>query len=244
MSARRGSVLPGPRAVRRQELDQGSFSSHAVVREAFLHVIPKEISDVDAAPLQCGGATVFTALLEARLGETVGIMGVGGLGHLAIQFAAKMGCHVVVLSGTDSKRAQAMELGAHRFIAMKGANAAKEIEELSKTSPLSRLLVTTAAQPAWDSILPMMAPRARIYPIFVAGGNLEFPYMPIILSGIRIQGSLVATRAVHRDMLAFAARHGIRPVVETFPMMEEGIKEAMEKLDKGKVQFRAVLIPQ
>lgn len=227
-----------------KNLDQGSFASHAVVREAFLHLIPDAINDVDAAPLQCGGATVFTALLEAKPGETVGIMGVGGLGHLAIQFASKMGLHVVVLSGTDSKRAQAMELGAHKFIAMKGANAAKEIEELGKTSPLSRLLVTMAVQPAWDLILQMMAPRARVYPLSVAGGNLEFPYMPIILSGIRIQGSLVATRAVHRDMLTFAARHGIRPVVETFPMTEEGIKAAMEKLDKGNVQFRAVLVPQ
>ena len=227
-----------------KNLDQGSFSSHAVLREAFLHVLPEEISDAHAAPLQCGGATVFTALLEARPGETVGVMGVGGLGHLAIQFAAKMGCRVVVLSGTDGKRAQAMELGAHKFIAMRGENSAKDIEELRKTSPLSRLLVTTAAQPAWESVLPMMAPRARIYPLSVSEGNLEFPYMPIILSGIRIQGSLVATRAVHRDMLAFAARHGIKPVIETFPMTEEGIKEAMDKLDKGKVQFRAVLVPQ
>jgi D-arabinose 1-dehydrogenase-like Zn-dependent alcohol dehydrogenase len=68
--------------------------------------------------------------------------------------------------------------------------------------------------------------------------------MPLISKGIRVQGSLVATRTVHREMLAFAAVHGVRPVIQTFPMTEEGIKEALDKLDKGKVQYRAVLVAQ
>ncbi|KAK4152334.1 chaperonin 10-like protein [Chaetomidium leptoderma] len=221
-------------------LDQGSFASGAVWREAFLHPIPDAITDEAAAPLQCGGATVFTALYDVKPNEVVGIMGVGGLGHLAIQFAAKMGCRVVVLSGTDSKRAQALELGAHQFVAMKDPDT-KELESLW---PLSRLLVTTSAQPAWDTLLPMMAPKSRIYPLSVSEGNLVIPYMPLIIKGISVHGSLVATRTVHREMLAFAAVHGIRPVIETFPMTEEGIKEALDKLDKGKVQYRAVLVPQ
>ncbi|KAK3310029.1 chaperonin 10-like protein [Chaetomium strumarium] len=223
-------------------LDQGSFSSGAVWREAFLHRIPDAISDEAAAPLQCGGATVFTALYDVKPNEVVGIMGVGGLGHLAIQFAAKMGCRVVVLSGTDSKRTQALELGAHRFVAMKDADPRELVEK--SLWPLSRLLVTTSAQPAWDSILPMMAPRSRIYPLSVSSGNLVIPYMPLIDKGIAVQGSLVATRSVHRQMLAFAAMHKIRPVIQTFPMTEEGIKEALDRLDKGQVQYRAVLVPQ
>jgi D-arabinose 1-dehydrogenase-like Zn-dependent alcohol dehydrogenase len=221
-------------------LDQGSFASGAVWREAFLHHIPDAITDEAAAPLQCGGATVFTALYDVKPNEVVGIMGVGGLGHLAIQFAAKMGCRVVVLSGTDSKKAQALELGAHKFVAMKDPDT-KELESLW---PLSRLLVTTSAQPAWDTLLPMMAPKSRIYPLSVSAGNLVIPYMPLISKGIRVQGSLVATRTVHREMLAFAAVHGVRPVIQTFPMTEEGIKEALDKLDKGKVQYRAVLVAQ
>jgi D-arabinose 1-dehydrogenase-like Zn-dependent alcohol dehydrogenase len=221
-------------------LDQGSFASGAVWREAFLHPIPDAITDETAAPLQCGGATVFTALYDVKPNEVVGIMGVGGLGHLAIQFAAKMGCRVVVLSGTDSKKAQALELGAHKFVAMKDPDT-KELESLW---PLSRLLVTTSAQPAWDTLLPMMAPKSRIYPLSVSAGNLVIPYMPLISKGIRVQGSLVATRTVHREMLAFAAVHGVRPVIQTFPMTEEGIKEALDKLDKGKVQYRAVLVAQ
>lgn len=221
-------------------LDQGSFATNAVWREAFLHPVPNDLPDEYAAPLQCGGATVFTALYDVKPNETVGIMGVGGLGHLAIQFAAKMGCRVVVLSGSDSKKAQAMELGAHKFLAMKNLDTA----QLQDVWPLSRLLVTASAQPAWDTILPLMAPKSKIYPLSVSPGNFVIPYMPLILQGIAVQGSLVATRAVHREMLDFAAVHGVKPLVEKFPMTEEGIKEAIDKLEKGEVHYRAILIPQ
>ncbi len=220
--------------------DQGSFSSYAIWREAFLHPIPDAISDEDAAPLQCGGATVFTALANVKPNETIGIMGVGGLGHLAIQFAAKMGCRVVVISGSDSKRDQAIKLGAHKFVTMNNGNA----PDLADWWPLTRLLVTTSFQPNWESLLPLMAPRSVIYPLSVSSGTFEIPYMPLILKGISVQGSLVATRAVHREMLEFASLHQIRPIVEKFPMTEEGIATAMDKLDRGKVFYRAVLIPQ
>lgn len=220
-----------------KNLDQGSFASHAIWRESFLYPIPKCLSDVDAAPLQCGGSTTFTALQGIKPSDTVGILGIGGLGHLAIQFAAKMGCRVVVLSGSDRKKAEAMKLGAHEFVATKGA------KELTVSSPLNRLLVTAAVPPAWDLILPIMAPRSAIYPLTVAQGNLEIPYMALILQGISVQGSIVAPRSLHRQMLEFAALHQIRPIVEQFPMTEEGIKKAMDKLDRGEVYYRAVLIP-
>ncbi|KAK5120655.1 hypothetical protein LTR85_006013 [Meristemomyces frigidus] len=222
------------------DLDQGSFAHHAVWREAFLFKIPDDLSDEAAAPLQCGGATVFNALhlFNTKPTETVGIMGVGGLGHLAIQFAAKMGCRVIVLSGSDKKKDEAMRLGAHEFVATKGA------KELKVSAPLDRLLVTTSVQPQWDLLMPIMAPGATIFPLSVAEGNFEIPYMPLLLSGLRIQGSLVASRYVQQRMLDFAALHKIAPIVEKFPMTEEGITDAMEKLDKGDMRYRAVLVPQ
>jgi D-arabinose 1-dehydrogenase-like Zn-dependent alcohol dehydrogenase len=220
--------------------DQGSFSSQAIWREAFLHPIPDGMSDETAAPLQCGGATVFSPLMDAKSTDTVGVLGVGGLGHLAIQFANKMGCRVVVLSGSSSKKEQAMQLGAHKFIAMKDGDP-----KLEGVWKLNRLLVTASNQPDWAKLLPLMAPNSTVYPLSVVPGeNLSIPYMPVMLSGISVSGSLVATRHVHRDMLAFAALHGIRPIVEKFPMTEEGIKSAMDRLDKGQVQYRAVLIPE
>ncbi|KAH6611286.1 hypothetical protein Trco_001306 [Trichoderma cornu-damae] len=219
--------------------DQGSFATHAVLREAFLHPIPDEISDENAAPLQCAGATVFTALHDADSNETVGIMGVGGLGHIAIQFAAKLGCRVVVLSGSDSKKDDAAILGAHKFVAMNKGN----LEEQLGDWKISRLLVTTSAQPSWDKTLSLLSTRASIYPLSVSSSNLEMPYMPLLMRGITIHGSLVATRAVHRKMLQFAALHKIVPIVERFPMTEEGINRAFERLEQGKVQYRAVLLP-
>ncbi|KAI1308082.1 GroES-like protein [Xylaria venustula] len=219
------------------DLDQGSFGSHAVWREVALFQIPDDISDEDAAPLQCAGATVFSALHSYRTQptETIGIMGVGGLGHLAIQFAAKMGCRVVVLSGSESKKDEALKLGAHEFIATKGKT------ELKISKPLDRLLVTTSFQPNWEQILPILSPCATIYPLSVSSDNFTIPNNPILLNGITIQGSCVASRLVHERMLEFAALHKIRPVIQEFEMTEEGILDAMQKLEQGKLHFRAVL---
>ncbi|KAI1125672.1 GroES-like protein [Nemania abortiva] len=221
------------------DLDQGSFGSHAVWREIALFKIPDSMTDIDAAPLQCAGATVFSALhsYKTQPTETVGIMGVGGLGHLAIQFAAKMGCRVVVISGSESKKDEAMKLGAHEFIATRGKT------ELKVEKPIDKLLVTTSFQPNWAQLLPILAPRATVFPISVAAGNFEIPYMPMLMNGITVQGSLVASRLVHERMLQFAALHQIKAVIEVFDMTEEGIRDAMEKLDQGKVHFRAVLKP-
>lgn len=166
----------------------------------------------------------------------MGILGVGGLGHLAIQMAAKMGCRVIVLSGTDSKRDEALKLGAHEFVATKGA------EELKTSTKINRLLVTASVQPDWEKILPIMAPRGVIYPLSVSQSNFEIPYMPLILQGLSIQGSLVAPRELHREMLEFAAFHGIAPVVEKFAMSEAGVREALDRLEHGDVHFRAVLV--
>ena len=154
------------------DLDQGSFATGAVWREAFLFKVPDELSDEVAAPLMCGGATVFNALraFKALGTDTIGVMGVGGLGHLAIQYAAKLGCKVVVLSGSDRKKDEAMKLGATEFVATKGA------KELQVSRKIDRLLVTTSAQPDWSLILPVMAPGATIVPLSIDGGNLSVPY--------------------------------------------------------------------
>lgn len=219
------------------DLDQGSFADGAVWREAFLFEIPDNMSDEIAAPMMCGGATVFNALhqFDVQPTETVGIMGVGGLGHLAIQFASKMGCNVVVLSGSDNKKDEAMKLGAHEFIAMKGK------KELKVERPIDRLLVTTSAQPDWNLLVPVLAPRATIFPLSVDEGEFKFPYMPFLINGFRVQASLVASRYIHQRMLAFAALHDIKPIIMKFPMSEQGINEAIEKLQNGGMRYRGVL---
>lgn len=222
------------------DTDQGSFAHQAVWREAFLFKIPDNITDESAAPLMCGGATVFNALhaYNVQPTETVGVVGVGGLGHLAIQFAAKMGCNVVVFSGTDSKKDEAMKLGAKEFVATKGAS------ELKVHRPLDRLLVCTSFLPDWKQYVPVLAPGAVIHPLTVADGDFAIPYMPLLMYGITVQGSVVASRHVHERMLQFASLHDIAPMTQKFEMTEAGITEAMAKLEKGEVRYRAVLLPQ
>ena len=186
----------------------------------------------------CGGATVFNVLqsFNARPTDRVGIIGIGGLGHLAIQFAAKMGTHVTVFSTTDSKREEAMKLGATEFIATKG------IEKLQVSSMINHLLVTTSSQPDWKQFLPIMAPGGTIYPLTVSDGDLSIPYMGLLRKELRLQGSLVAARQVHREMLDFAGQHGIKPIIEKFPLSVEGATECMRKLEDGKMRYRGVLV--
>lgn len=222
------------------DLDQGSFAEYAVWRAGFVYKIPSSIPRELAAPLMCGGATVYSALTSfgARSHHRVGVMGIGGLGHLAIQFAAKMGCGVVVFSSSENKRAEAMALGATEFVVTKG------VKELAVSAPIDHLLVCASFQPDWKLYLPIMAPGGTIYPLSVSSDDLVMPYMPLLAGELKIQGSLVASRQVHRDMLAFAALHNIVPMIEKFPMTVDGITEAMAKLERGEVRYRGVLVVQ
>ncbi len=218
---------------------QGAFGDKAVVPEAFVHRIPDKMSLADAAPLQCAGATVFSALVnaDAKPWEHIGIIGVGGLGHLAIQFARAFGAEVTVFSQTDRKREEATKLGAHNFVSM------KDTPDVSKIGlkPIDHLVVSSSVLPEWKSYLPALAPRASIIPLSVDNGNIEFPNMGLIGNELRIIGSLVASRQVHRNMLEFAALHSIKPMTERLPLTEAGLNEAMERLDKGDVRYRFVL---
>ncbi|KAJ5887404.1 hypothetical protein N7495_007445 [Penicillium taxi] len=234
------TMCPERKMYANANLDQGSFGTHAVWREAFLFKIPDELTSEDAAPLMCGGSTVFNALHVAEVRSTarVGIVGVGGLGHLAIQFAAKMGCQVIVFSGTDSKKKEALELGATEFYATKG------LKELKLEKPIDNLIVTTSSQPDWKLFLEVMAPSGVISPISVDSNDLKIPYMPLILNGLRIQGGIVSPRQLHRDMLEFAAIHQIKPVKMTFPMTLEGVKESLKTLEEGKMRYRGVLVAE
>lgn len=128
------------------ELDQGSFSSHAVWNEEALFPIPDRMTSADAAPFMCAGITVFAPLILKSVKSTdcVGVVGIGGLGHLAIQMAAKMGCEVIAFSGTNGKREEAFALGAKHFHATKG------VQGLKIHRPINHLLVTTSVHPDWN----------------------------------------------------------------------------------------------
>jgi D-arabinose 1-dehydrogenase-like Zn-dependent alcohol dehydrogenase len=129
-----------------QNLDQGSLASYAIWDESFLFLVPENLKSEDAAPLMCGGATVFNALNahNVKAYHRVGVLGVGGLGHLAIQFAAKMGCEVVAFSTTASKKEEALRFGAREFY------TAADLAKPENIRPVDHLLVTTNTMPDWS----------------------------------------------------------------------------------------------
>lgn len=221
-------------------LDQGSYATAAIWSEDFLFKIPDRMSNEHAAPIMCAGASVFSPLRRNNVPPThrVGILGVGGLGHLAIQFAAKMGCEVVVLSRSPNKEEEARKLGATEFhIFSEGGQPPQTL-----TEPIDHLLVTSAKQPDWNVVCKVMSNGGTIYAITITTGELRFPYMSIIDKALRIQGSLPASRAMHRDMLRFAAVHDVKPMITTFPMTLEGVRQGFEAMANGKVRYRGVLV--
>jgi D-arabinose 1-dehydrogenase-like Zn-dependent alcohol dehydrogenase len=175
------------------DLDQGSMATHAVWKEAYIFPIPKEIDPAHAAPLMCAGATVFAPLYENKVNaaHTVGVVGIGGLGHLAIQFAAKMGCRVVVFSSTEDKRAEAMRLGASEFYPTKGK------DKLDVKHKCDFLLVATSYLPSWELYMDVMNALGLVFPLTIdPEGMMQIPYTPFLLHGLKFIGTIIASRGV------------------------------------------------
>ncbi|KAL9617737.1 MAG: hypothetical protein Q9160_007511 [Pyrenula sp. 1 TL-2023] len=225
------------RAFGMADFDQGSMASHSVWPESRLVQIPASIPSEVAAPLMCAGQTVFVPFHRDNIlpTETVGIMGIGGLGHLAIMIAAKWGCHVTVLSGTEQKKQEALSLGAHEFI------NTKEIGRIKPATKINRLFVTTSAKPDWNTIVNIMATHGHVYPLTIADGDFVFPYTPMILKELSIHGSCSSTMTQLRAMMDFVALHQIKPIVQEFPFNIEGVTAAFKRLEEGSIRYRGVL---
>ncbi|KZF18991.1 alcohol dehydrogenase [Xylona heveae TC161] len=224
--------------------DLGSFSTHAIVKASFLFRIEGPMDLRHAAPLICAGATVFgpMCVYDVRPEHRVGIIGFGGLGHLAVQFAAKVGCEVVVFSRTDAKKKEAMEMGATEFVVTQ-IERSLEILEGRKRGIDHLFLTSSVLVDDWDFLLNLLNPGGAVHLLTASpGSDLVMPYTTIVRQGLKIQGSLIAPRHAVRKMLDFALWHSIRPVVQEWPMTIEGITEAMETLKLGKVRYRAVLV--
>lgn len=221
--------------------DIGSLSSGVVWSAKHVYPIPEGVDSADAAPLMCGGATVYSVLADydVKPDDTVGVIGVGGLGHLAIQFAAKMGCEVVVFSQGESKKDDAFKMGATHYVATAGKDS---LEPQMNGKKLDHLIVTTEVQPKWELFLPIINKLGAIYPLTVElGTNLSIPYIHVVVNGLRIQGSCIAGTSTQRNMLAFAARHNIKPVLQKFKFDQEGVDAAFKTLKDGKMRYRGVI---
>ncbi|KAL2060707.1 hypothetical protein VTL71DRAFT_9348 [Oculimacula yallundae] len=219
------------------DFDAGTFAEYYIGKESYIHKIPSNLPSEYAAPLQCAGSTVYNAITSsAKPGNRVGILGIGGLGHLAIQFSAKLGFDTVVFSTTRDKEDEARGFGAEEFYLL------SELEKVEK--PVDVLIVTAGRYPDWTKFMNknVIARGGNIVALSAPIAPIELPSFPFFFETYNFKSSLVASRGTHADMLAFAARMDIRPVIEKFEFSQKGFEEAMEKMKNGKMRYRGVLV--
>ncbi len=199
--------------------------------------IPDVLDAVDAAPLLCAGITTFNALRHsgARPGDVVAVQGVGGLGHLALQYAARMGFHTVALSRGKDKEELARSLGAHTYI---DATSQDEVSELQKLGGADVILATAPSGKAIQGVLNGLSNRGKL--MLVAAAPDPFSVNAFaMLSGKQIHGWPSGSAIESEDTMRFSALTGVRPQVERFPL--EGANEAFAKVMDNTIRFRAVL---
>jgi uncharacterized zinc-type alcohol dehydrogenase-like protein len=215
----------------------GGFAERVRVQWVWARPLPEGIDYEKAGPLLCGGVTVFTPLLAYNLPPTsrVGIIGIGGLGHMALQFANKWGCEVHAFTTSDSKEAEARKMGAHFVHDTKNADA------LKKLSGKLDLIISTINVPLdVPGLVGALAPRGRLHVVGAITEPMSVPAIPLIFGQKSISGSPSGSPTALDLMLEFGARHGIAPLTEMFPMSK--VNDAMEHLRAGKARYRIVLI--
>lgn len=199
--------------------------------------IPDALSAVDAAPLLCAGVTTYNAIRNsgARPGDVVAVQGVGGLGHLAIQYASRMGFHTVALSRGADKADLAIKLGAHTYIDSKAQN---EVEELRKLGGADLIVATAPSGKAIGGVLNGLSGRGKL--MVIAAAPDPFPVNALaMLSGRTIHGWPSGSAIDSEDTMGFSALTEVRPQIERFPL--EAANEAFAKVMDNSIRFRAVL---
>ncbi|HEY7725676.1 MAG TPA: NAD(P)-dependent alcohol dehydrogenase [Anaeromyxobacteraceae bacterium] len=213
----------------------GGFADRLAVDGRFAFPVPAAIPDEAAGPLLCGGATVHAALRAAgmRGGQEVGVVGLGGLGHMAVQFAARLGNRVTVFTGTAAKAAGAEALGASEVVVLEG----RPPRRLAR--PLDIVLVTAPAALDWRRFLGLLGTGGTLTFVASEGAPLDFPPDLLMFGRKRVTGSIIGSRAEIGEMLDAAARFGVRPKVEVFPLAEANA--ALQRVRRNEVRHRAVL---
>ena len=214
----------------------GGYADHVRANARFVSPIPDALPSEQAAPLLCGGITVYSPLRDHGVNPSsrVGIIGIGGLGHIAIQFAKVFGAEVVAFSTSMSKEEEARSLGAHHFVNSRESKSMKEV-----AGSLDFILNTANADQDWNVYIQALRPTGTLCFVGVPPSPVSVQAFPLI-SGIRtITGSPIGSPQRIREMLDVAARHGVKATTEGFPMSQAN--EAISKVKKNKVRYRAVL---
>jgi D-arabinose 1-dehydrogenase-like Zn-dependent alcohol dehydrogenase len=217
----------------------GGYQEYMVAPVEALARIPDSLDPASAAPLLCAGLTTYNALRHsgAQPGDLVAVQGVGGLGHLGIQFANKFGYRVVAVGRGSENAPLARKLGAHEYIDSRAANAA---QELGKLGGAKVILATAPSSKAMSEIFGGLSRRGKLIVIGAdVSAPLEIPTVGLIMGSRSVQGWASGTPDDSEDTLRFAALTGVRPMIEKFPLEKAG--DAYARMTSGHAQFRAVL---
>jgi D-arabinose 1-dehydrogenase-like Zn-dependent alcohol dehydrogenase len=216
----------------------GGYQQYMVAPANALVAMPDSLGDVEAAPLLCAGITTYNALRHsgAMPGDLVAVLGIGGLGHLGIQFANKFGYKVAAIGRGSENAALAKKLGAHVYI---DSQATKPAEELHKLGGAQVILATAPSSKAMSEVIDGLGPNGKLVVIGAAFDPIEVAPVQLINGSRTIQGWASGTPADEEDTLQFAVLSGVRPMIETYPLEKAG--EAYARMMSGKAQFRVVL---
>jgi propanol-preferring alcohol dehydrogenase len=217
----------------------GSFAQYALGQADYLGRIPKGLSFVDAAPILCAGVTTYKGLkmTEARPGEWVVISGIGGLGHVAVQYAKAMGLHVAAVDLGPEKMALARKLGAEITIDARIQDPAKEIQK--QIGGAQGVLVTAVSPIAFKQGVGMLRRGGTCVLNGLPAGEFPVSIFDVVLNGYTIRGSIVGTRVDLEEALSFAAEGKVKATIETLPL--ESINDVFSLLKAGKINGRVVL---
>jgi uncharacterized zinc-type alcohol dehydrogenase-like protein len=214
---------------------RGGFASDIRSHWAWAFPLPEKLNFADAGPLLCGGVTVFAPLLMfAKPTSHVGIIGIGGLGHMAVKFAAAYGCDVTAFTSSEKKFDEAKAFGASHVVSSKDSAAIKKLG-----GSFDLLISTVNVALDWDAMIGTLAPNGRLHIVGAVLEPIPVAAISLIMQQRSVSGSPAGSPVVIEAMLDFASRHNIAPQTEHFPM--SGINEAFARLESGKARYRIVL---
>ena len=216
----------------------GGYAQYMLARHEALALVPAGLDSAEAGPLMCAGITTFNALRNsgARPGDLVGVQGIGGLGHLGVQYAAKAGYRTVAIGRGPENSVLAKKLGAFAYIDSKASNVA---DELKKLGGVKVLLATAPNAKAMSDTIDGLAVGGKLLIVGAPFEPMEVSVPSLLLSRRAIQGWPSGSARDSQDTLEFSLFAGVRPMIEKFPL--ERVKEGYERMESGKAQFRAVL---
>jgi alcohol/geraniol dehydrogenase (NADP+) len=214
----------------------GGFADRVRAHQNWAIPLPKNLNPATAGPLFCGGITVYNPIVQYNIkpSDRVGVIGIGGLGHLALKFLRAWGCDVTAFSNSPDKEAEAKEMGATEFVNSRDPQALKAVQ-----NSFDVIISTVNVELDWEVYIAALRPKGRLHFVGVVPKNISFNVFSLIDPQKSVSGSPLGSPATVAQMLEFAARHQIEPITETYSF--DRVNEALDRLRSGKARYRLIL---